>query len=99
MADDPAGTEAMMTAIAQRVAGVADDASDSIDGSLTMKIKTQEGVVSDLGRQIEDWDRRLEIRRAGLLRTYSALEVTLGQLQSQQSWLAGQLATLPQTSK
>jgi flagellar hook-associated protein 2 len=98
MADDPGGTEAMMATIAGRVAAVAQGASDSIDGSLTMKIKSQQGLVSDLGRQIEDWDRRLEIRRAGLLRTYSALEVTLGQLQSQQSWLAGQLATLPQVS-
>jgi flagellar hook-associated protein 2 len=95
MADDPAGTQAMLTKISDRVAKVADGASDSIDGSLTLKIKSQQSAVSDLGRQIEDWDRRLALRRSTLERTWSSLEVTLGRLQSQQSWMAGQLAGLP----
>ena len=37
-------------------------------------------------------------RRATLEKTYAALEVALGKLQSQSSWLAGQLASLPQMS-
>ncbi|WP_226925450.1 flagellar filament capping protein FliD [Georgenia thermotolerans] len=98
MAKDPDGTQKMAMAIAERVAKVAEAASDPIDGTLTLKVTAQEDMVKDLGRQIADWDRRLELRREGLQRTYSALEVALSRMQSQQSWLAGQLATLPQTN-
>lgn len=94
MADDPAGTQATAQAIAQRVADVADAASDKIDGSLTRRIATEQSVVTDLTRQIADWDRRLEIRRSTLEATYTALEVALSQLQSQSSWLSSQLAGL-----
>ncbi|WP_127126489.1 flagellar filament capping protein FliD [Georgenia sp. SYP-B2076] len=95
MAADPDGTQQMAMAIAQRVADLAKSSSDSIDGTLTLKIKSQEGMVSDLGKQIEEWDRRLAQRREGLQRTYSALEVTLSGLQSQSNWLTSQLAGLP----
>ncbi|GAA1648135.1 flagellar filament capping protein FliD [Georgenia ruanii] len=98
MAKDPDGTQKMAMAIAARVQDVAESASDPIDGTLTLKVTAQEDAVKDLGRQIADWDRRLELRREGLQRTYSALEVALSRMQSQQSWLAGQLATLPQAN-
>lgn len=98
LAANPAGVEAMVSALAGRVAEVATRASDPTTGTLTQKIKGQEGIVKDLGAQIESWDRRLELRRASLERTYSALEVTLSNLQSQSSWLAGQLAGLPSWS-
>lgn len=94
MADDPAGTQALVQAVAQRVADVAARASDKVDGSITMRVRSTEGSVSDLSRQIEDWDRRLALRREGLERTYAALEVALANLQSQSTWLAGQLAGL-----
>lgn len=98
LAADPAKVETMVTAIAQRVADVATAVSDKFDGSLTLKIQGQEGLVRDMGAQIEGWDRRLELRRASLQRTYSALEVTLSNLQGQSSWLAGQLSSLPKAS-
>ncbi|WP_448070883.1 flagellar filament capping protein FliD [Georgenia yuyongxinii] len=98
MAVDPGKTQAMAASLALRVADVAKAASDSIDGTLTLKIKSQESVVSDLGKQIAEWDRRLESRRAGLQRTYSALEVTLSSLQAQSSWLSSQLAGLSSSS-
>jgi flagellar hook-associated protein 2 len=99
MAADPEGTQAMAVALAQRVADVAERASDSVDGSVTLRLKSERGVVSDLGERIEEWDRRLAMRRAGLERTYAALEVTLANLQSQSSWLAGQLAGLLSSSE
>ncbi|GAB2677840.1 flagellar filament capping protein FliD [Thalassiella azotivora] len=95
---DPARVRDVVTQVADRVAQVASGASDKTDGTLTRKIQGQEGLVKDMGTQIEQWDRRLELRRANLQRTYSALEVTLSGLQSQSSWLAGQLATLPSYS-
>lgn len=94
MARDPAATESMAQAVAQRLADVADEASDSIDGTLTMRVKSEQGIVDDLMRQIEGWDRRLAIRRETLQAQYTALEVTLGNLQSQSSWLTSQLAGL-----
>ncbi len=98
LAADPGKVQSIVAGLADRVATAAATASDKYAGSLTLKITGQEGVVKDLGEQIERWDRRLELRRESLQRTYSALEVTLGQLQSQSNWLAGQLAGLPTSS-
>jgi flagellar hook-associated protein 2 len=98
LAADPAKVQDMVTQLAGRVAGVATGASAPLKGSLTLKIQGQEGLVKNLGTQIESWDRRLELRRGALQRTYSALEVSLSKLQSQSSWLAGQLASLPSYS-
>lgn len=98
LAADPAKVQSMVSQIAGRVAEVAEGYSDKYDGTLTKKIESQQGLVKDFGSQIEDWDRRLEIRRASLQRTYSALEVTLSNLQSQSSWLAGQLGSLMSSS-
>ncbi|MEP7764576.1 flagellar filament capping protein FliD [Sanguibacter sp. 25GB23B1] len=95
MAEDPAKVQKVISGIAERVAEVATRASDKIDGSLTLKIQSQESFSKNLSSQVEDWDRRLAVRKEGLQKTYSALEVTLSNLNSQSSWLAGQLSSLP----
>lgn len=95
LAKDPAAVETALQTIAARVAVAASDASDKYDGAITSRITGQESLVRNLGNQVSDWDRRLESRRAGLERTYSALEVQLSALNSQSSWLSGQLASLP----
>ncbi len=92
---DPARVQSAMTVIAERVAAVATAASDPDEGSLTLKIQGQEGLLKTYGTQIEEWDRRLAVRKASLERTYAALEVTLDKLQAQQSWLTSQIAGLP----
>ncbi|GEN80632.1 flagellar filament capping protein FliD [Actinotalea fermentans] len=93
-ADDPAKVQTVLAGVAERVAEVATDVSDKYEGSLTLKIQGQEGLVKDMGTRIEDWDRRLAVRKEGLQRTYAALEVTMSNLTSQSNWLAGQLETL-----
>jgi flagellar hook-associated protein 2 len=98
LAADPEKVQKVMVGIAQRVADVANAASDSKTGTLTQEITGQQGLVKDLGDQIDSWDTRLALRKEGLQATYSALEVTLSGLQSQSSWLAGQLASLPSYS-
>ena len=98
LADDPAKVQAVISGLADRLATVAKNASDKYEGSLTLKIQGQESLVKDMGTQIEDWDRRLAVRREGLQRTYAALEVTLSNLNSQSSWLAGQLSSLSASS-
>jgi flagellar hook-associated protein 2 len=97
-AADPAGVQTMLTGIASRVQSVATTASDASTGTLTEKITSEQGVVSNLGDQIDGWDVRLQLRQTALEKTYSALEVSLSNLQSQQSWLTGQLASLPTSS-
>ncbi|WP_066465483.1 flagellar filament capping protein FliD [Sanguibacter suarezii] len=98
MAADPAKVQRIVSGVAERVAEVATRASDKIDGSLTQKIVNQESFSKNLSSQVEDWDRRLAVRKEGLQKTYSALEVTLSGLNAQSSWLAGQLAGLSSSS-
>lgn len=98
LAADPAKVQAVVSAVAQRVADVAKATSDPYEGTLTRSITAQKDQVSDLGEQIEAWDRRLALRREGLQATYAALEVALSQLQSQSSWLASQLSSLSSSS-
>lgn len=98
LASDPAAAQRMVAGVAAAVGEVATSTSDKIDGSLTQKITNHESNIKTMGEQISDWDRRLEVRRSGLQRTWSALEVTLSKLNSQQSWLTGQLSSLSGSS-
>lgn len=94
LAKDPAKAQSMVTQVAERVAAVATEASNPTNGTLTLKITGQKDLVKDFGTQIEDWDRRLEMRRTALEKTYSALEVSLSKLNAQSSWLTSQLDAL-----
>ncbi|MHC6219498.1 flagellar filament capping protein FliD [Arthrobacter sp. MMS24-S77] len=98
LAADPAGTQAALQTIASRVADAATAATDQFSGSVTGLIKGQQAEVADLGKQISDWDQRLASRRATLQAVYTNMEVLLGGLQSQSSWLSGQIASLPKSS-
>jgi flagellar hook-associated protein 2 len=79
--------------IGQRLRDVVKSATGT-DGFLTSSVQGRERTTKDLQAQIESWDRRLEIRKATLQRQFSALEVSLGRLQSQSNWLSGQLSGL-----
>ncbi len=84
---------------AARIAAVAKRLSDSTDGTVTASIKSHTGTIDRMQDRIEAWDRTLTLRRATLDRQFSALETALNQMQSQSSWLAGQLGTAgPSTS-
>jgi len=98
MAADPDAVKTAVATIAQRVADAATDASDTYTGSISLKIKGEQSTVKSLNDQITDWDGRLADRRATLEKTYANLEVQLQQLQSQSSWLTGQLSSLPSAS-
>lgn len=95
MAEDPARVETVLHTISSRVSTVATAMSDKYDGAITSRIKGQESMVTRLNDQVSDWDRRLSSREATLKRIYSTLEVQLSNLNSQQSYLASQLASLP----
>lgn len=98
LAADPAGTSAALQEVASRVAAAAKSATDPSQGSVTSLIKGRQSEARDLGNQISDWDQRLSSRRATLQAVYTRMEVLLGGLQSQSSWLSGQLAGLSASS-
>lgn len=98
LAADPAGTADALQEVASRVAAATKSATDPHQGSVTSLIKGRQSEASDLTNQISDWDQRLSSRRATLQATYTHMEVLLGGLQSQSSWLSGQLAGLSASS-
>jgi flagellar hook-associated protein 2 len=81
--------------VAQRLLTVAKQATNTTSGTLTLLARSQDTLVTDLQGRIDDWDRRLELRRATLTRQFTAMETALGTLQNQSSWLSSQLASLP----
>jgi flagellar hook-associated protein 2 len=83
---------------AARVAAVAKGASSSTSGTITADINGRKTSIDRLTKSIEDWDDRLVLRRTTLERQYTALETALSNLQSQSSWLSGQIASLPSYS-
>lgn len=93
--DPPTGTLAYAPGVAQRLEGVASGATDRADGDLTRAIEGRTRTIRDLNDRIASWDVRLDLRRAALTRQFSGLEVSLGRLRDQSSWLSGQIAGLP----
>lgn len=95
VAGSASGTLTFSQGFAARLEAAVQRATDSVVGTVTSAIKGRTSTIDDMSDAIDAWDRRLEIRREALHRQYAALEVALGQLQNQSSWLSGQLAGLP----
>lgn len=83
------------TGFAARVRSTAEAASNTTTGSLTIAITGRTDAIRRLNDSIEGWDTRLELRRTGLTRQFTALETALSRMNSQSSWLAGQISSLP----
>jgi flagellar hook-associated protein 2 len=82
------------TGVAQRLKAVADRASNSTTGTITSTISSKNSIITDLNHRISDWDVRLATRQETLQNQFTAMEVALQKLQSQASWLNGQIASL-----
>ncbi|MGN6301565.1 MAG: flagellar filament capping protein FliD [Angustibacter sp.] len=103
LAADPAGTQAMFTTattggtgFADTVQALAKSASDST-GSIASAIDGRNSTIKSLTDRISDWDVRLASRKDALQRQYSALEMALGKLKNQSTWLAGQINQMSNT--
>lgn len=94
LAADPAKVNAMFAAISTRIADAATKASGS-DGTLTLKIEGEQKVVDNYSDQVEEWDDRLTARESTLRARFVALEVAMSSLNSQSSYLASQIGSLP----
>jgi flagellar hook-associated protein 2 len=77
-----------------RVGKVATNASDTATGSLTKALQGMDSTIKDLNQRITVWDQRLALRESTLKRQFTALETALSQMNSQSSWLAGQISSL-----
>ena len=104
LASDPSKVQAIFTQVGGSTTTKADDGISRRVSDLVSELRVGGRVDSALqgaGRQIKDlqaridrYDDRLERKRAYYERMFASLESTLGKLQSQGSWLSGQLAGL-----
>jgi flagellar hook-associated protein 2 len=62
---------------------------------LTATVTSHDNYIGSLNKQIAAWDPRLATRKQALQRQFTNLEVALGKLHNQSSWLSGQIASLP----
>ena len=92
------GTATGSEGVAVRLAGVAKAATQSTTGALALAIAGHKSTIDDLNKRITAWDDRLALRQKTLQAQYSSLEVALGKLKNQSTWLSSQLASLPTRS-
>lgn len=92
------GTLNFQAGVAQRLASVANAATDAVSGSITSLISSGQQQIQSYTDDIAAWDVRLSDRQAALQKQYADLEVALGKLKDQSTWLSGQIAGLPSYS-
>jgi flagellar hook-associated protein 2 len=86
--------ETLAAQVSEGVILPTDPITKSKQGTLQGLIQRQTASIQDLNDQVSAWDVRLDLRKSALSRQFSNLEVALGKMKSQSSWLAGQLASL-----
>jgi flagellar hook-associated protein 2 len=71
-----------------------DNPTAARQGTMKALMERNTKTITSLNDQVAEWDVRLELRKTALQKQFSSLEVALGKMQQQSSWLAGQLAGL-----
>jgi flagellar hook-associated protein 2 len=89
-ANDPASIQTAGMAFGDQVNTMTTSMSTSLKSIMT----SRNNAISDLNDQISNWDVRLAAKQEALQKQYADLEVALGKLKDQSSWLSGQLASL-----
>ena len=88
------GTVTYEPGLARRIESVAASAIDTAVGSLKLAIEGRKKEIDALDDGIASWDTRLALREAALRKQFNAMEVALGRLRDQSSWLSSQISTL-----
>ena len=70
------------------------DPTKSTPGVLAGLMQRRNDNIRGLNDQVSQWDVRLDMRKSALQKQFSGLEVAMGKMQQQSSWLASQLAGL-----
>ena len=94
LASDPEGVAALVTGLATSVAEVA-KAAAAKDGVLDVGKASTAARAKELQGRIEAWDDKLSAIQTRYQRQFSALDVALSRMNSQSSWLASQINSLP----
>lgn len=94
---DPASVQALIGGIAAAVAEVAKQAGDAGGVVHTGKAST-ESRTRQLQAGIDTWDLKLVSIKKRYDRQFAALDVAMSRMNSQSSWLAGQINSLPSGS-
>lgn len=68
--------------------------TNTVDGLLTSKMKGYDSEITVIDERMIAMELRLQMRQDKLKKQYTAMEVALSQLKSQQTWMASQLAAL-----
>jgi flagellar hook-associated protein 2 len=99
--DDPSAVEALFTngddsspGVSQRLLAVADAATVTGTGYLRTAEQGRRDRATELGKQITTIEERLDREALALRKRFSGMEAALGTLQSQGTWLAGQISSL-----
>jgi flagellar hook-associated protein 2 len=79
--------------LAQRLNGILGSYTGT-NGILSGQITGESSLIASLNQQKADWDVRLQEKQQTLQTKFTAMETALSQLQSQGSWLSGQLSGL-----
>jgi flagellar hook-associated protein 2 len=70
---------------------------NGVNGVLTSALAGQASLIASLNQQKADWDVRLATKQTALQQKFTNMETALSQLQSQGSWLSGQISKLGAT--
>jgi len=94
-AKDPNAVQSMLqTSLASGFSAVANNATDSVSGSLTALINTDNTQITSLNKQISDWDTKLADQQTALTNKYAAMEAALSTMKSQSSFLTSAFASM-----
>jgi flagellar hook-associated protein 2 len=100
-ADDPDGVQALFTnsdadhpGVAQRLVAAADAATQTTTGYLRTSEQSRRDRATEFGKQITRIEDRLDREADALRKRFAGMEAALGNLQSQSTWLSGQIASL-----
>lgn len=94
LAADPAAVNALVSGIGSAVAKVGQAAGEA-GGVVKSGQQSAEARSRELQNRIEAWDVRLAAIQKRYQRQFNALDVAMSRMNSQSSWLAGQIKSLP----
>lgn len=95
---DPAGTQKVVTDLAQALSTRVDKLSDLTTGSITVASQSLQTAQTRLSTEISDWDARLAQQKQALQARFTAMESVIQKLNSQGSYLTSIFSSLNGTS-
>lgn len=103
LASDPAAVRNALggsgtDGLSQALDKVVDPVGKATTGYIARSKGSSDEEIKRITSRLEDWDRRLEKIEERYRKQFTALETALASSQSQQSWLSGQINSLPSWS-